>query len=221
MQSLWIERFEGLEALEPEWRDLISDQGRILSIPPKKSVFSPGKPAENMIFLLQGTVRVQQVSEGGREIVLYRIEAGQSCIMTASCLIGHQDYSAEGISETDVEAAIIPRGLFNQLLAGSENFRNFVFSTFSMRLTELMTIINEVAFRRLDIRLSQKLLDLVNAEGEITVTHQQLATEIGTAREVISRQLQEFNRQNWLEQSRGRIVITNMQKLKELATKHE
>lgn len=221
MQTLWIERFERFQALEPEWRNLIIEQSRVLSIPPGTSIFSPGKPAENMIFLLQGTVRVQQVSESGREIVLYRIEAGQSCIMTASCLIGHQDYSAEGISETDIEAAIIPRGLFDQLLAGSQTFRNFVFSTFSMRLTELMTIINEVAFRRLDIRLAQKLLDLANAQGEVSATHQQLATEIGTAREVISRQLQEFNRRNWLKQTRGRVVITNTKKLTELATKHE
>jgi CRP/FNR family transcriptional regulator len=219
MESLWIERFEELQALEPEWRKLISEQSRVLSMPPKTSVFSLGKPAENMIFLLQGSVRVQQVSEGGREIVLYRIEAGQSCIMTASCLIGHQDYAAEGVSETDIKAAIIPRDLFDQVLAGSAIFRNFVFSTFSMRLTELMVIINEVAFRRLDIRLAQRLLDLAKNEGEISATHQQLAVEIGTAREVISRQLQEFNRRDWVQQSRGCIVLTNIQKLKELATK--
>ncbi len=220
MDRLWAENFEGLNNLELEWRDIIDKHSRVISIPPGTSVFSPGKPAENMIFLMDGTVRVQQVSEGGREIVLYRIEAGQSCIMTASCLIGHQDYAAEGISETEVEAAIIPRQTFDELIAKSECFRNFIFSTFSLRLTELMTIINEVAFRRLDIRLAQKLIDLANGQNEINTTHQQLATELGTAREVISRQLQEFHRRGWVEQSRGSIEIINKASLVELITKN-
>lgn len=220
MNSLWTERFEELGSLEPQWKAMIAEQSRVISIPPGTTVFEPGKPAENMIFLMDGTVRVQQVSESGREIVLYRIEAGQSCIMTASCLIGHQEYSAEGICETNVEAAIIPKILFDTLLAGSQCFRNFVFSTFSLRLGELMTIINEVAFRRLDIRLAQKLIDLSGDQNEVSITHQQLGIELGTAREVVSRQLQEFHRRGWLEQSRGSVMITDMRSLKELALKH-
>lgn len=219
MDQFWIERFEGLTNLELEWRRVIKEQSSVLSISSNTLVFEPGKLADNMIFLLEGTVRVQQVSDGGREIVLYRIEAGQSCIMTASCLISHHDYAAEGVCETEVQAATIPRQLFDDLIKNSECFRNFVFSTFSLRLTELMTIINEVAFKRLDIRLAQKLIDLSNNDNVIGTTHQQLAVELGTAREVISRQLQEFQRRDWLEQSRGSISIINMRKLKELASK--
>jgi len=220
MTTNWIERFVGLESLEPDWRNAILEESRVLSIPSGVEIFAPEKPAENMIFLIDGTVRVQQISDGGREIVLYRIEAGQSCIMTASCLLGQEDYSAQGISETELEAVIIPKGVFDELIANSECFRNFVFSTFSLRLTELMMIINEVAFRRLDIRLANKLLELSKNENEIKTTHQKLATELGTAREVISRQLQEFQRRNWIEQSRGTLVVANKEALTELAIKH-
>ncbi len=220
MTTNWIERFVGLESLEPDWRNAILEESRVLSIPSGVEIFAPEKPAENMIFLIDGTVRVQQISDGGREIVLYRIEAGQSCIMTASCLLGQEDYSAQGISETELEAVIIPKGVFDELIANSECFRNFVFSTFSLRLTELMMIINEVAFRRLDIRLANKLLELSKNENEVKTTHQKLATELGTAREVISRQLQEFQRRNWIEQSRGTLVVANKEALTELAIKH-
>lgn len=222
MEQVWIETFEGLNALEPEWKDAIAKKSRLVSIPQETKVFEPGKSVNDMIFLLEGTVRVQQVSEGGREIVLYRIEAGQSCIMTASCLLGHEEYSAEGISETPILAAVIPQDAFDELLANSASFRSFVFSTFSQRLAELMTIINEVAFRRLDIRLAQKLLDLApNKNHEIKITHQQLATELGTVREVVSRQLQEFHRRDWVDLNRGLIVIRDRRGLVELATKHD
>jgi len=221
MSSLWIERFNGLADIEFEWKALIKDQSRVLSMPSGTKVFEPGKPAEHMIFLMNGTVRVQQVSQSGREIVLYRIEAGQSCIMTASCLIGHQEYSAEGVAETEIEAAVIPRNLFDELIAKSECFRNFVFSTFSMRLSELMFIINEVVFRRLDIRLAKKLLYLADENNLINTTHQKLAVELGTVREVISRQLQEFHRVGLIEQSRGSILITEKRKLIDLSIKDD
>lgn len=217
MNNSWIDLFDGLENLEEEWREVLYRKARVISVAAGTEIFAPEKPAENMIFLLDGTVRVQQVSEGGREIVLYRIEAGQSCIMTASCLLGHQDYSAQGISETELEAVIIPKTLFDDLIAKSHCFRNFVFSTFSLRLTELMIIINEVAFHRLDIRLANKLLELSKHGDEIKTTHQQLGSELGTAREVVSRQLQEFQRRNWIGQSRGTVIIINKSALRELA----
>ena len=218
MDASWIDSFEELKHLEPRWKQAIAKRGRILCAPAKTTLFSQGATAEDMIFLLKGTVRVQQISEAGREIVLYRIEAGQGCIMTASCLNAHQNYAAEGVSETDIEAAVIPKKLFEELLSGSSLFREFVFSTFSNRLIELMLMINEVAFKRIDLRLAQKLIELAKGTSEIKTTHQQLAIELGTAREVISRQLQEFQRQNWIQQSRGIILVKNKDGLSKIIT---
>ena len=117
--------------------------------------------------------------------------------------MGYEEYQAEGIAETDVEAVAVPRSTFDDLIARSAEFRRFVFTAFSVRITNLLKVIDEVAFSRIDIRLAQKLLDLSDAEGRVALTHQQLASELGTAREVISRQLHEFQRRKWISATRG------------------
>ncbi len=113
--------------------------------------------AENLLLVLDGTVRVQQVSEGGQEIVLYRVTQGETCIMTLACLLAHDDYSAEGIAETDVQAVGVPRPAFEDFMGRSSAFRRFVFASYSSRLRELFNIINDVAFARIDVRLAKKL----------------------------------------------------------------
>jgi CRP/FNR family transcriptional regulator len=181
-------------------------------------IFGPGKSPENLLLMLEGRVRVQQVSEAGREIVLYRVEAGQSCVLTTACMLAHEDYSAEGIAETDVRAVAIPRAVFDELVGQSVAFRNFVFTAYSRRITDLFQVIEDIAFQRIDIRLAQKLLDLERGSGTIMATHQQLAAELGTAREVISRQLGEFQRRGWVAQSRGRIDLQDHAALDRLAS---
>jgi CRP/FNR family transcriptional regulator len=170
-----------------------------------------------MLLLLAGTVRVQQTSDSGREIVLYRVRAGESCVLTTACLLSHEDYTAEGIAETEVEAAVIPRAVFDDLIARSETFRTFVFRAYARRITDLFTVIEEVAFRRVDIRLAQRLLDMAQGADEVKATHQMMAAELGTAREVVSRQLAEFQRRGWIAQSRGTIRLTDPAALSGLA----
>jgi CRP/FNR family transcriptional regulator len=217
MQTHWTERFTGLARLEPAVRQRLEGQSRIVQVPAGTVIFGPGKPPENLLLLLDGSVRVQQVNEGGREIVLYRVHAGESCVLTTACLLAHEDYSAEGVAETKVEAVAIPRGVFDTLLADSPTFRTFVFQAYSRRITDLFHVIDEIAFQRMDIRLAHKLVELASASGELKATHQQLSVELGTAREVVSRQLQEFQRRGWIEQSRGRIVLLNSDALANLA----
>ncbi len=143
--------------------------------------------------------------------------AGESCALTTACLMGYEEYQAEGIAETDVEAIAVPRTTFDELIARSAEFRRFVFTAFSVRITNLFKIIDEVAFSRMDIRLAQKLLDLAGADGRVAITHQQLASELGTAREVISRQLHEFQRRNWISATRGEISLLAPKELRTLA----
>lgn len=213
----WIDRFEGLAKLDPELRQTLLDHSQILHVPRGVVIFGPGKPPENLLLLLDGTVRVQQLSENGREIVLYRVHAGQSCVLTTACLLAYEDYTAEGIAETDISAAAIPRAVFDDLVARSKAFRTFVFSAYSKRITDLFMMIEEIAFHRVDIRLAQKLVDLADGEGRLAATHAQLAAELGTAREVISRQLQEFQRRGWVALSRGSLQITDRAGLEGLA----
>jgi CRP/FNR family transcriptional regulator len=215
VQQNWIDRFAGLSRLEPQVRDTLTSRAQVINLPAGVVIFGPGKAPENMLLLLDGVVRVQQTAENGREVVLYRVTAGESCVLTTACLLAYEDYTAEGVAETDVQAAAIPRKVFDDLIATSQTFRNFVFSAYSRRITDLFRVIEEIAFRRMDIRLAQKLLDLAE-NGEVKGTHAVLANELGTAREVISRQLSEFQRRGWVTLSRGVIVLDQPEKLRAL-----
>ncbi len=220
MAETWLDRFAGLARLEPPVRDLLLARSAIIAAPAGSVIFGPGKSPENMLFLLDGVVRVQQVSETGHEIVLYRITAGESCVLTTACLLAYDDYAAEGIAETDVQAAAVPRDVFDDLVARSKSFRDFVFAAFSKRITDLFLMIDEVAFQRIDVRLADKLLKLSHGDDQIATTHQKLAVELGTAREVVSRQLQEFQRRGWIAQARGSVVISDRAGLEQLARHH-
>ena len=126
-------------------------------------------------------------------------------MLTTACLLAHEDYTAQGEAETDVEAVAIPRAVFDDLMAQSGEFRSFVFTAYSRRITDLFRVIDDVAFGRIDMRLAARLTALAGGKREVKVTHQQLATELGTAREVVSRQMHEFQRRGWIGQSRGTV----------------
>ncbi len=217
MTSDWIEQFPGLSRLESDVRDLLTRKSAVVTVSEGTVIFGPGKPPENLLLLLEGRVRVQQVSEAGREIVLYRVEAGQSCVLTTACLLAHEDYSAEGIAETHIRAVAIPRTVFDELVSQSVAFRNFIFTAYSRRITDLFQVIEDIAFQRVDIRLAQKLLELARMTDQVRATHQQLSVELGSAREVISRQLGEFQRRGWIGQSRGVVDLIDRAGLEKLA----
>jgi CRP/FNR family transcriptional regulator len=213
----WLTQFPGLAQLGPELVDVLSRKSSVVSLPVGSRIYGPGQAPKDYLLLLDGSVRVQQVSEGGREIVLYRVSSGESCALTTACLMGYEDYLAEAIAETDIRAVAIPRATFDDLIAGSPEFRRFVFTAFSRRVTDLFHVIEEVAFSRMDIRLAHKLLELSHAGAEVATTQQQLASELGTAREVVSRVLTELHRRGWLTATRGHITIRNRAALEKLA----
>ncbi|MEM8948683.1 MAG: Crp/Fnr family transcriptional regulator [Pseudomonadota bacterium] len=215
--SDWVNRFPGLAGLDEPIRNSLIEYSQIATLPEGTVIFGPGKAPESLLLLLEGTVRVQQVGENGREIVLYRVQAGESCVLTTACLLAYEDYSAEGLAETDIKAAAIPRSVFDDLIARSAVFRRFVFTAYARRITDLFEVIEEVAFKRVDLRLAQKLLELGGASGRIHLTHHQLATELGTAREVVSRQLHEFQRRGWVHGARGEVALTDIPALRDFA----
>lgn len=188
----------------------------IVRLPAGFQAFSPGSPCQSYLVVLEGSVRVQMLSENGREILLYRVHPGESCVLTTACLLGAESYPAEGVVETDTVAASIPIGRFKTFLAESETFRNQVFTSFGRRISDILTRMEETVFRRLDVRLARLLTDS-GTDGIVTATHQDIAAELGTAREVVSRQLKAFERDNLVALQRGRIEIVNRRRLAELA----
>jgi CRP/FNR family transcriptional regulator len=212
----WIDRFEGLKTLPEDIRaDLVKGSG-IVTVPSGTQVFAPGQSADNLMLLLEGTVRVQQRSETGREVFLYRVHAGESCVLTTACMLAFEEYSADGIAESEVTAVVIPRATFDDLVARSRVFREFVFTAYSRRITDLFTLVDDIVFQKMDVRLASRLLELADDAGTVRATHAFLASELGTAREVISRTLAEFQRRGWIEQSRGRVDLVGREGLARL-----
>jgi len=212
----WIDRFAGLAQLPPDLRaDLVSG-AQIVTVPAGTRVFEPGQSADNLLLLLEGSVRVQQRSDTGREVFLYRVHAGESCVLTTACMLAFEDYSADGIAETDVKAVAIPRATFDEMTARSAVFRAFIFKAYSHRITTLFTLIDDIVFQRMDVRLAERLLELADGAGQVKATHQVLGAELGTAREVISRTLGEFQRRGWIEQGRGTVRLLQREALERM-----
>src|SRR5271165_660622 len=162
----WVESFPALMRMPSEARRRLEVVSRLLTVPVGARIFGPGQAPANFLLVLSGSIRVQQTSASGREIVLYRVTSGESCALTTACLMGHDHYQGEAIAETPIEAVAIPRALFDDLIAQSPDFRRFVFSAFSDRFTDLFRVIEDVAFARMDVRLAQKLLQLMTANRE-------------------------------------------------------
>ncbi len=213
----WTSRFAELVELGADDREFLETRARVVELGPDNRVFAPGKKPEAFLLLLDGTVRVQQVGATGREIVLYRVSGGESCIMTTACLLSDEDYLAEGITETPVTAVALGRGDFDRLISRSPAFRRVVFTKYASRITRLMALLEDVAFHRIDKRLARKLLELSRGNRMLDITHQALAVELGTAREVISRHLKGFTAQGLVNSGRSHIEIVDREALAELA----
>jgi len=213
----WIDNFQDLASLGETEQQLLKEQCSVVTVQKNTVIFGMGNTPDSLLLVISGTVRVQQLSDSGREIVLYRVRGGESCVLTTACLLAFENYAAQGIAETDVEAVAIPMSLFDDLVGQSAEFRKFVFSAHGKRIADLFHTIEDVAFQRVDVRLAEKLVELSAGESVVHITHQQLAAELGTAREVISRQLSEFQRRHWIEQSRGTIKLEDKHGLERLA----
>jgi CRP/FNR family transcriptional regulator, anaerobic regulatory protein len=167
-------------------------------------LFDATQPCRGFPLLLEGTIRVSKTTPAGREILLYHVDPGQACLLSGGCLLGHADYTACAVAETDVTLVSLPPDAFQKLLLGYEPFRRFVFGMYGERLSEVMELVEEVAFRRLDVRLAQLL---VHRGPVMETTHQKLADDLGSVREIVSRLLRGFEARGWVRLERERISV--------------
>lgn len=167
-----------------------------------------GNQCTHLALVLNGRARVYKLGESGREITLYRIEPSESCILTASCILSNIAFPAFAVAESDIEAVLIPSALLQQWMGQHEAWRNYVFQLLSERLGAIIVVIEEVAFRRVDSRLAEYLLHLQESVGNlIEKTHQEIAVDLGTSREVVSRILKDFEREGAVTLARGHLTI--------------
>ncbi|MHB1652574.1 MAG: Crp/Fnr family transcriptional regulator [Desulfitobacteriaceae bacterium] len=186
----------------------------IAKIPAGTCAFLEGDHSSQVAFVLKGSLRVIKIGESGREILLYRVLPGESCILQLSSVLAGVGYPATAIVENEAEAIMIPAEQFKKWINDYQSLRDFVYGNLTKRISSMMTLVEEVAFKRMDTRLIELLLSKTSVEQiEIKVTHEEIAWELGTAREVISRLLKNLENDAIIELSRGQIKLSSRNRL--------
>jgi len=212
--SLWQQHFPEFVGQDDKVVKQLMESAVLVKLPAGQQVFYPGKVCENYLLLLSGSVKAQIMSADGREVLLYHVGAGDSCVLTTSCLLGDNQYPAEGFTETEVSAFAIPAYIFHRCLEHSTFFRDFVFRSFSTRLTDVIKRMESISFGSIDQKLAKVLLSCDSPI--ISKTHHELALELGSVREVVSRHLKRFESYGWLNLNRGSIEVLNVDALKQV-----
>ncbi|MGR8932151.1 MAG: Crp/Fnr family transcriptional regulator [Gammaproteobacteria bacterium] len=215
MVSVWKHHFPEFLNQDDDVLKQLMESAVLIKLPAGQQVFYPGKACEYYLLVISGSVKAQIMSTDGREILLYHVHAGESCVLTTSCLLGSNQYPAEGFTETDVEAFSIPAYVFHRSLQHSVFFRDFVFRSFSSRLSDVIKRMESISFDSIDQKLAKALLS--DNALLVSKTHQELALEMGSVREVVSRHLKRFESYGWLSLSRGCIEIRDAEALTRIA----
>lgn len=217
----WLSNYPALNSItHPAWLKVVA-AARPISLPAGATIFRDGEACQNYLLVLNGCIRVQKVSENGHEIALYRVTPGETCELTTACLLASRRYSAGAIAETPVEAVFIPKVQFQEALTLAPEFRDFIYSTLDQGISSLIALLEEVAFAAMDQRLAHQLLKKSDQLHSMSIqaTHHSIACDLGTAREVVSRLLKDFERHGWVQLHRARIEITDMAALRRLASR--
>ncbi len=203
----WDQLFPSLSNSEDEAIVRFKRCARIVTLREREPVFHVGSPCENYLLVVAGRVRVLMISKTGREILLYHVGPGESCVLTTSCLLAGEPYPAKGVAESAVTAFAVSKYEFNDTLKKSPAFQHFVVTKLGKQFAALIIRMSEVAFGSIAGRMAQVLLQQQCTGNGVKVTHQGLAVEMGTAREVVSRQLKDFEAHGWVRLGRGYIEI--------------
>jgi CRP/FNR family transcriptional regulator len=205
--------YPALDSLEKSRLEAVLERAQVLSLPAGTPLFGEGSVCRQFPLVLEGSIRVAKVGEG-RELQLYRVTRGESCVLTSSCLVGGRDYPATGMVESDVRLVVLPKLVFEELMASHAPFRQYVFGLFAERLTDLMGLVEAVAFHKLDRRVASALL----GHGRVVeTTHQQVADSVGSVREIVTRVLRSFADQGLVKLGRGSIEVLDAAGLRRVA----
>lgn len=196
----------------------IASRSQRIRCPDGHRLFGPGDGSENFLIPLRGAVRVEHMGASGRSVVLYRVAPGESCVMTTSCLLSGAPYAAYGYAEGEVEAIAMPAAAFRDLVEHDAGFRSVALGVFSQRIIELVEVIDELLLHRVDLRLAAWLVERAGETAAVATTHQSIASELGSAREVVSRILKEFERRGWVALTRGEIRLRDTPALRRFAS---
>lgn len=192
---------------------VLATQAQSARVPAGAVLFEEGAPCRGFPLVLAGCVRVARGAANGRSLELYRVTPGELCVVSTSCLFGSHPLTAHGEATEATDLVLLSPAGFERW-AAFEPFRRYVFGIFADRLADLMALAEAVAFQRLDQRLAAALL---GHGATLKLTHQALADELGTAREIVTRLLRRFELQGWVRLGRERIELHDAAALRTLA----
>ena len=211
----WLSGAQGLPEFEAPCATKLN-QLSPQNLPIGTVLFCPGETVKGFVIVLSGQVDVFLTGPTGRDIQLYAVQPGQSCIQSTLGLLGGEDYSGEAITRTCCTVVLIPRDMFLSLMETSSAFRSFVFTAFATRMQSMMHLLEKIAFQRVECRLAQTLIERAE-DGAVHATHAEIAVMIGSAREVVSRRLESLAKRGIVILDRGVVQIVDMGTLELLA----
>ncbi|MGI1671859.1 MAG: Crp/Fnr family transcriptional regulator [Neptuniibacter sp.] len=212
MSSLLLQQYPELSPLDAAGEDILESAHKF-QVPAGTVLFRQGDSCNNFIMVTSGCIKVVAQSPTGREVLLYRIENKGTCVLTTSCLLGNQHYPAEGIAETDITAYMLPKSVFETALNKSPSLRQFIFSSYVSPLSEVIELVQSIAFESVETRLVEYLIANNDSSMTISRSHQQIANELGTAREVVSRHLKRLEQKGMIQLERGSIRVCDLDQL--------
>ncbi len=215
--SKWRSIFPQLAQDQDPWLSTQLDRAEPVHLPASSLVFRHGLPCQGFVLVLSGSVAVTMITEKGSQVALYRVLPGETCMLTVSCLMSGEPYPAQGMTESETSALMLDSRQYQEALDRSREFRGFVLGGLGHRLAGFMRRIDEVAYGDIDELLAAALVRAAGDADRATVTHQALAVEIGTAREVVSRHLKRFENSGWIRLQRGSIELVDRDALSRLA----
>jgi CRP/FNR family transcriptional regulator len=211
-----------LKSLEPEARKELNEYARIHHIKKNTIISRPGSGCGSFPLVISGEIRVYEHDAGGREITLYRIEPGESCVLTITCIVSESDFPAYAVTEKHSEIISIPAPVFRRWVREYASWQNYVFFLMNRRFKELINVVNEITFRRVDHRLYEYLIHSFKKEKRTIIekSHNEVANEIGTAREVVTRMLKDLRHEGILELERKKIILKDVETLRKKISKN-
>jgi CRP/FNR family transcriptional regulator len=213
-----LQTFPFFATLPARTRETLLSRAVTKKLEHKQVLVGDGGECSWLPFVLKGTLRLYKTSPAGREITLYRIRKGESCILSATCILNEGSFPAVAEAEGSTEILLVPAGLITQYVDDNPEWRRFLFGLYAKRLDEVLALVDEVAFHHMDARLAAWLVrHSAGSPGTVNATHVQLADELGTSREVVTRILADFEADGLIETSRGRIRLSRTEDLRQRA----
>lgn len=218
MQSEFSRHFPFIQHTSAEFNKAFFDKVQLVELPAGTTILEEGQSCASLVLVTDGIGRVYKLSPSGREVTLYRIHAGESCVLTASCIMNQDSFPAMAEVESSIRGLMVSPKYVREWFCQDQQWQRFIFGLLSHRLASIISVVEEVAFKRIDVRLAEQFVrSLEQGEAVVRKTHAELAADVGSSREVVSRILRDFSQRDLINSGRGSIEVLDEAAIRALA----